>query len=282
MSKWLVVSNCQTFGLANSLQSLNPGLDVEVLSIWEFQRDLADVLPRLSAYDTVVASREVAGLEGADLEAARNLIVVPQLTFGGYHPDVTAAFDEDGNQLKGPLSDYHSLLAVAAFNKGLSVKDTASLFTARTYEAAGYFDAWDHEKQVCIENMALAGLDIRQEFPRWGRGTPFMYSPNHPRIGCMFSIAKLVLKGRGLSASAPEFLPEDNLISGPIYPVFPEIAEARGALGSMRFKPAGSYKTLDLKSFLEASFETYRAMAESGKAVVAKPEHRYAKLLNII
>jgi len=38
MRTWLLISHCQTFGLANSLNLLAPGIRVEAIDIWEYRR----------------------------------------------------------------------------------------------------------------------------------------------------------------------------------------------------------------------------------------------------
>ena len=52
--------------------------------------------------------------------------------------------------------------------------------------------------------------------------------------------------------------PHDNLLNGPIFPIYPEIAESLSVPGSYAFKVPGDYRLIDLKQFIIGSFEAYR------------------------
>ena len=85
-----------------------------------------------------------------------------------------------------------------------------------------------------------------------------MYAHNHPRITVVRDIARAVLARAGIEAEYGDALPADNLANGPVYPVYPEIAERLGVEGSLLFKTGGRYRFLRLPDFIEASFTAYR------------------------
>ena len=86
-----------------------------------------------------------------------------------------------------------------------------------------------------------------------------MHSMNHPRINAVYDLSVKIAKKLhdGLIVDS-EIKPHDNLTVGPVYPIFPEIAERFGVgKGSYFFKPGSSYRVLDLEQFVEGSYRAY-------------------------
>lgn len=164
--------------------------------------------------------------------------------------------------LKGPMDDYHSMIVLASFLKGVPVGKVPGLFRDEVYRHAGFFSIWDEEKRILLERFDAYGLDLRKPFIRWMRGEIFLYSFNHPKIRVLFDIATLVaekLDAGKVVTSVP--LPPDNLATAPVWPVYPEIAEYYGfAGGGYLFKPAGLFRLMDLESFVNRSYEVYRGV----------------------
>lgn len=62
----------------------------------------------------------------------------------------------------------------------------------------------------------------------------------------------------GVSTHETHLRPHDNLLQGPCYPVYPEIADALGVKGSYLFKTGGSYRYLSLNEFINFSYDSYQ------------------------
>lgn len=283
METWLVVANCQTYGLANCLKVRAPSLTVQAADMTNAKKDLPAFREALAKADRVVANPVADKALGFPLADHVAVTLVPSIDFTAYHPDVALLTGERG-LLKGPAGDYHSLILLAAVEAGLGLRDCLALFRGEIYEACGYFDLWTPERDRMAQSFARHGLDLSRQMRLWGRGDPFMYTSLHPKIRCLYDVAGAVLTAAGKTPVDPGFLPPDNLATGPIYPVYPEIAEAYGVPGSLLFKPPQSYSCLTLEDFVAANLRAYptvnigdyqmsrplRARFERVKSVIAR------------
>jgi hypothetical protein len=255
--KVLVVSNCQAFGFANSFQSLADDIDATALTIREMQqRQMSERVDLADGFDHRFIHPSAVDLFPDSMTRDRTT-VLPSITFAGYHPDLIY-LHEDGQVLNGPLGDYHSAIAFVAFRHAIPLANTVRLYSRAVYDLAGYFDGWVPAKERLLSAYASVGMPIEEEFYEWTRGGPFMHAVNHPKINVIASVAAAALERLGVkSYPVVEAIP-DNLMNGPIFPVYPEIAEALGVSGSMRFKPPGARpgtaRTWGLSEYVERSF----------------------------
>lgn len=81
-----------------------------------------------------------------------------------------------------------------------------------------------------------------------------MHSVNHPAIEVVYDIAACLLAREGVDRRAG-VVPHDNLMNGPIYPVFDEIAEHLSITGSYLFKLPAQYRCIDLPTFIDQSYD---------------------------
>jgi hypothetical protein len=255
--RWLLVYNCQVLGLANCLNLLSDEIEVEYHDPHSFLRESGDIAKRLDSFDRVLASPRQMEQSPIDLDRHGKALVVPTISFSAYHPDI-CYLQHEGKELKGPLGDYHSLIAFAAFRSGLDVDATLALYRADTYARLGYFVRWDPARNAMLGSFRKHGFDLAPSFLEWSRAGAFMYSINHPRIACVRDVARAVLARAGIKALYADALPQDNLANGPIFPVYPEIAHRLGVEGSRLFKVGGAYRFLHLRGFVEESFRLYR------------------------
>lgn len=258
MERWLVSTNCNTPGLANSFRLM--ATDVEVVDVymeslenWIGERDGRETFSVAFVHPLVLAREQTRD----SLEAiADRVVAVPHITFAGYHPDLCYV-QSNGTGLGGPLGDYHSAICVAAFRAGLSAGDAARLYNYKTYERAGYLDTWDLDRDAHLDDFRSHGLDLSEEFVAWAKRGPFMYSINHPAMMCISDVARKVLGKLDRPTSELQYLPIDNLAYGPWFPVYPEIAECCGVKGSLSFKVNGEFSMMSLEQFIASSYALY-------------------------
>lgn len=260
---WLLLYNCQVMGLGNSLNLLSDEIDVEYFDPGSFRKQGNSILNRLQGFDRILVAPQLESELGEEWLGNDKIWRVPTISFNAYHPDICYLLDS-GSSLKGPLGDYHSLIAYGAFKCGLSEASTRDLYHEAIYERLGYFDRWDHARSTLLQNFASHGFDIAAKFVDWSRGGPFMYSFNHPRVRCVRDVAEAILARAGLEPAYRDALPHDNLANGPIFPVFPEIAARLGVEGSHLFKLGGKYQFIRLDEFISESFRIYRASPRIG------------------
>jgi hypothetical protein len=268
---WLLLFNCQGMGLANSLNLLCSTIHVEHYDPAGFTRNRAEVTARLAEFERILVAPQVERSLGLELDGLDTVWRVPTITFDAYHPDICYLL-QSGKSLKGPMGDYHSLVAYAAFSNGLDESRTVALFNERMYAALGYFERWDAARERLLTLFQSHGFDIASRYPHWSRNGAFMYSFNHVRIHCLRDVATSILERAGLPVEATDLLPHDNLANGPIFPIYPEIAARLGTPGNYLFKPGGRYELIGLEQFVAASFALYRA----AKGVTVRPEYARA------
>ena len=251
--RWLLVYNCLHVGLQNCLGVLREDLQVDALDFASFEKRYAEFEPRLAGYERIVTAPHFVANACTDFSRHAPVTALPLTAFEAYQPDL-CYLTVDGQVLRGPMFDYHSKLVTAAWRKGLSPAQARALFDARGYERAGYFGIWEACKAQYLGSYAQAGVDLAARFPTWSREGAFMHSVNHPAIRVVADIARGLLAQQGLAARETDFLPHDNLKNAPVWPVYPELAEALGVRGSLLFKPHNAYRLMDLDEFIAGSY----------------------------
>ncbi|MCY1741149.1 WcbI family polysaccharide biosynthesis putative acetyltransferase [Ensifer sp. SL37] len=254
----MVVSNCHTEGLANSLRLLTTGITIHAPDVWEVIHNQQKYIDVYRAYDRVIIAPEVEQfdeLNGFDFGSVKRLHKIPTFWFSAYHPD--SMYIQNGDtKMKGPLDVYHSAIAVSAYQKGLGVDDTLKLFNGDTYERVGYLDYWDAQRGELLKRFAAHGIDISRALLKWSRGNCFMHSVDHPTIDPIYDVARIFLQSIDVPAAETRIVPPDYLKYPPKFAIYPEIGESLGVRGSYLFKTEGA-GTIDLRHFVKASFDLY-------------------------
>ena len=254
--RWILISNCQTYGLAQSMQMLARDISIDPVDVGQYNAHIAHYNDSFAAYDRVLVSAAASGLPGADFSRSRRVDRLPKLVYTGFHPDLTYIMN-GGTVVDGPIGAYHSMIAFVAYGLGRSVEEALSLFNSRTYAACGYFDTWKQARQELIANCGHYGLDISEALPRWGRRGAFMYGNNHPRIHVLYDVARIYLEREGYATYPSDILPQDSLVTSGVFATYPEIGERLGVPGAYLFKRISSYSQIGLRQFVEESFATY-------------------------
>ena len=255
--RWLLVYNCQVMGLANCLNLLCDQIEVEYYDPAGFRASSSALLTRMGEFDRILVAPQFEAELAAHVEVCPAAWVVPTITFDAYHPDICYLMEGE-KALKGPMGDYHSLIAYAAFRSGCTMQEARTLYREAVYAELGYLDRWDRARTTLLDAFRHRGFPLEARHVGWSRGEPFMYSVNHPRIHCVRDVARCILDRAGLEAAYAEALPHDNLANAPIFPVYPEIASSLSVSGSYLFKRGGQYSFLRLPEFVEGSFDLYR------------------------
>ncbi len=256
MDKWLVISNCNTVGLANSFSLLCPRVEVTGVHVQAIDREVEAGNLALETFDRVFAHPDTPQVTKVALDELKAVHLVPSIFFAAYHPDGCYVRNRQG-QIGSPIGEYHSSICFAAYKAGLSVGDALGLYNRDTYARAGYLDMWLDEREAETRKFARHGIDIADLFVKWAGAGPFMYSFNHPMIGCIFDTAKRVLAQLDIPAAQTPFLPHDNLRESAWLPILPVIADACGVEGSTMFKRGARYRILELPAFVRDSYRIY-------------------------
>lgn len=242
-----VIGNCQADGLADWLTALSPGLTVEAFSVAGVRADDPEAKARwrgmVDRSDWVVMQtgpdhRARFGLPEPEALRAegRRVTPAPWIIFRGFHPDCTYLFHK-GATVPGAAGPLHSALALAARLEGLPRARALRLYNAYAYARLGYFDAHAAGLDLMREEWSAMGLDAS----RWlaPQSEPFMHTINHPIPAVLEDVARQLLAGVALPAADPVIQPQDRLVGGGTWPVYPEIAQRLGVEGGTAYRRPG-------------------------------------------
>ena len=258
--RWLVMSNCQTVGLANCLQAQAPDLAITAMDPGKFKARPWLANRRMRGFDRLLVYPAIRQeVPKAKLDRIGVHVELPIITFRGYHPDLIYIFNRD-KPLTGPISHYHSAIAFACFQQGLSATEALARFTGPFFERCGYLDIWAAERDRLVAEFDAVRIDIRPYFRSWGRRTAFMYSYNHPRIEPLYDMASALLQSQGRAPRRSDLIPHDNLANSAIFAVYPEIGEALGVQGGYEFRSPGTYRAIERKEYVERCFALYASL----------------------
>lgn len=232
----LILSNCSYTAYTKYMQGVFPdwdnrGVPLSTAKEWvdagheaflDFV-DQADLFIGMTKQEPL-ASRVPAGTRRVQL---------PLFVFNGYHPDAVWLHGVTAPTETGAI---HSRIAAAGWLTGKSATQTAALFTGAHYDRLGYFDVFASEKTQLIARFAAdGGIDISDLFDTWSAQGNFLHTPNHPVAQVFFDIAHAGMAQAGLTegldpekVAAQRAALDDNLATGIIWPLYPEIAEHLG------------------------------------------------------
>ena len=260
-----VLANCQTGGLTACLDLLLPRDTVTGLHWLYSEEGKANAAAAAADADIVVTSAppdlraQMAAEHGFD---ETKCVIIPSIHFAGFHPDLTIAYAGQTriNVLAGV--PYQSAIGVWAWKRGLTARDARRLFTQRTMGALGYDRYWTKAVAETRADFAATTIPFTDYFlPLQASGRLFMHTLNHPHIAAIAQLARGVARRLGAAEAdlrqPLEDMVPDALSLGPIWPVYPGVAEALGLQPSWLWKIGDVLYTLD--DYLEAQFRALDA-----------------------
>lgn len=261
MAKVVVTSNCVTGGLVAALSVLQP--DSQFVPIPRTVEDIGVLNQALVDSDVWL----VSGLAEIDANARIHnpelqVVEFPELYFDAFHPDQVYAWLPDGSLATSATGPYHSAIALWAWQHGMSVDATKSLFRSEVFSALGYHDRWkgsvNRLTQLFEGFQNFSHNDFLLPLIRSGS---FMHTVNHPKVSAICSLARLL---------ATAIMPDDQSNEQPIenvlldslflasfsWPVYPSVANSLGIKGSFLWK-LEDHSVIGLDQFIESSFARY-------------------------
>lgn len=269
-----IFSNCQGEMISSAIQALTGCRMPSVQAVGQVGIDdpslLLGPLRELAEHNDVVLMQPL--LAKLVLPLAPDLVgriqLFPNITFSAFHPDICYVYQANGAYLEGPLGPYQSSIAYHAWRSGMSPKQAVDHFRDDVYRTLQFYSYWDSSaRALCAEGHA-ANLPLENLLEGWRARGCFMHTHNHPAAFALIEIARtLVTKmGLGLPPLDTSGFLHDSLASGPVWPVYPEIAAQIGGVGSYVFKASNGNQNVrtpirlfDLESFVEQSFSAFSA-----------------------
>ncbi|MES2497199.1 MAG: WcbI family polysaccharide biosynthesis putative acetyltransferase [Pseudomonadota bacterium] len=266
MKRWIVIANCQTFGLANSILSLAPDVACHGCDVREFQtrmREQPDYY--LENYDFAIIAEEARLWFQYTPEMLPPHIDIPNITFSAFHPDccyVTAG----AAVVDGVVGPYQSMIALAAYKEHIPPVRAATFFNEAVYQYAGYLDLWQEQRDRLVTQFAAAGVAIGPGLRRMSHGRSFMFTVNHPKIEMLFEVARAILVSRNERIHEGSWPPPETLAAAQ-WPIYPEVGRRLGLTGGYVFKPAHDPRPISLEEFLIRSHDVFSAWDKSQLSV---------------
>jgi len=290
-----VVGRCQSTVIGDAMRHMIEDCEVFTFAIQDvhiarMQSYAEKVLPHCEIVFSHILAEDHGYFSTRNLLAeCRRIVPIPPIVFSGFHPDCVDLI-VDGTGHPSPLGGYHSAIVAAAYSLDMPAERVETLFNRLVYKRLGYFDEFGKARTHLHNSMRDAGLDIAREWPDWVKSGTFMHTYNHPRSRVLASLAKLLAVKAGL-ASTDIAVPDigfDFLSIYPVWPVYPELAEALGVAGSYIFKKNGTPEIitgrnnlLSLREMIRESYDLYAEIPARvfGHPIIAKTRAALSALL---
>lgn len=290
-----IIGGCQVVGLTAAAERLLPGAEIKTWHVGVNPKDSDEELLALLANFNSVISQLSDWDPHIELRISRlrerglPVVYLPPMVFAGFHPDLTYIRGPDG-LVPGPMTDYHSVIAAAAFTLGLPEQRVTGLFNAFVFSELGYFDVFDAARTELLANFKQAGYELSAPFDLWLQQVgQFMYTFNHPHIKVLGSLCRLALARAGHldpAASLPDGI-DDDLAMNFTWPVYPALARRIGLVGSNTFLRGvhglapGQTREIPLAEYVSMSFRVYEGLAKDmlRTGVVATASERLGSLV---
>ncbi|WP_078085543.1 GSCFA domain-containing protein [Microbulbifer mangrovi] len=262
-NKILVLGNCQATSMSTCLRLMLP--DKKVYHLNSFVSDFGSFKERVDGCDLVVSQKNLSEPQVQYLNSEKKKIFFyPRIAFPALHPDCVKVLD-DGSSLPSPLAGMHSSIVFWGWKNRFSEMETRSLFNSGVFKTLGFFDKYPTSKRALLSEGESVGVDLAPFIEGWLKQGNFLHTFNHPKLFVMADLARELCQRAGLvtKVSFPENMLSDPSLSGPVWPVYPEIADSYGFTGGREFKRAdkdargASPEVLTLEEFIAECYEIY-------------------------
>lgn len=261
----VVTSNCQTHGIASSLQLMVA--DCAAIPIWSLS-GLDFIVDEINskAHDgfiwlTILNEEQRATVSNRLIKKPSMVLNIPEIFFDAFHPDMTYVQLTNGTLQESALGHYHSRIALWCFLNQVDATRTMEMFNLRTFDQLDYFGKFENSMTGLKNAFNDCELDIDPLSSILSHGNPFMHTFNHPKISVLASLAESICKKLNLKTDlkhyeVPQVLRDVLLESGPIFPIYPEVGDFFGFQGTYASRRQDG-RVLNLEDFISESFGMY-------------------------
>jgi len=274
--KILVSSNCQTGGLASSLnvflRNSISSIDVAPLHHINVEVEKLKIAQLLDDVDYWVTSYGW-DIPEIKLSCEKNLklkvIKIPAISFSAFHPDLSYVLDKKSNKSLNGKFTYNSAIAIWLFNNNIDPSKAKYFYNQSTFNILGYKNMWAPSAKRLLDQFISLGFspaEYHEFFNAIKRTGCFMHSVNHPKITLLFELAKLIASRINPSVKLDKLNTTiaDPLMGASIWPVYPDIAYSLGIDGSYLWKLGDAKLINGLDSFILESYSHYENHHERG------------------
>jgi hypothetical protein len=258
-----ILGNCQVYPIAKCLRLISPAHVISV-SAQDFvePRLAAVVADEIEEFDFIV-SQPLQGNAWGDLQTEllrkrrSDIIMMPSILFTGLQPDLLHIPAERWTGPKHTFLEFHSALILAAFIMGVREERVIDLFNTYIFSTLGYFDEYDVAKQFLLDDAASHDFELHEEMEDWERRGMFVFTPNHPDVQVLWSIAKRLAQKMNIPISTDASPPAGSFREN-VWPLYPDLAKRRGLVGSLMFQPP-KQPSVHLREMIATDYAAYSA-----------------------
>lgn len=272
LSGVIVLSGCQAKTIADLFQAKTGLSSVPYIFIGgKVMRDFiqtegAAYLEILQSFDLIYTQKkQVYDILKATPGLEHAVRLMPIVEYTAFQPDQTYIInDQNGEHIVGPLGEYQSLIAAAAFYAGIPSDKCAELFTPSTYVKLGY-DALANSARVDIMAQEdKTGYPMSELLLKWDQTGKWMRTINHPKKNVLADLVDHALAKEGISpiTDVDEYV-VDDLASNVDWPLYPGLNGSESRSLDFRFKIphalaplANAGLFLNLNDFINATYSS--------------------------
>jgi hypothetical protein len=267
-----VVGNCQAPPIADILARIVPGASVTAFPLTAIKTDIEREKTACCLRDfDLIFMQPLTRVKHGPLRAAEvqarntNVVLYPAVIFKGFHPDFFGG--AGGKETRSAAVSYHSCLVAAAFAKNIPVKDVQMLFNAYNFARLGYFREYTAGRDFLLSQAAELGYELSHDFEDWERSGVFMYTPNHPSLAVLITVAAAAGRKAGLPVerTAADGMQDKlgRLLRLPVYPAIAKRLRISSDSDFMIWRPKLAPRTFDLKDYIAETYALYASVPTS-------------------
>ena len=193
--------------------------------------------------------------------------LMPIVEYAAFQPDqiyVTSNITHE--RIVGPLGEYQSLIAAAAFYSGFNQAKCRSLFDPSVYNLIGFEETAAAARVDLLHQQNTTGYPLASLMSLWDEKGKWMRSVNHPKKFVLSDLVTYALEQESIPVARDidEYV-SDELASNVDWPVYPGLSANIPSDIGFRFKlpnalvpTANAGVFLTLEEFIDA---TYRSLA---------------------
>lgn len=278
----LLISNCQVQPLKHGLANVCRDIEIDIIPVHVIAPGKrAEVFSKYVANKatytcvlSVALSDEFGPLASSVIKnsfAPLPVLSIANIYFDGTLPDICYVGGLNA-RVPGPISEYHSRIAVLGYLMGLPVETTVRMYCDAVYRHLGYYDSFQQSLDEMARRDAETDIPLGDLLETKVREGNCFLSHNHPTSLIMAAyINKVgdVLVQRGLAEPSGLKLSQETFINflaqSVIFPVYPEIAAHHGLPyeTSYVFRTATvgdePSKTIALEDFVRAEYRAFQS-----------------------
>ena len=265
-----IIGNCQNFDIANILRicTKNKYL-VKSFNHNSLSKNSKEVNDALSSSDYVITQSLSDSFGDFSTKSLKSrfhdkCVVIPNLFFRGYHPELTYA-GREGLRAQSPLGDYHHIGIVAGHQLNIAPSNLKKLLRSNEfYTKTGLATVFLQSLNELRSRELNCDVTISDFIENNFRSRALFYTVNHPTILLLAELVERILVYIGLPFVAlPQHVVRSPMLQGPIFAISEEYSLLNNITVSQPFfikaaNAGGDF--LSLENFIAASYSLYNEL----------------------